>query len=555
MSDKPNLAEALARIMDLTYPPRTLSIKSSKALGYRLAKPVTARGNQPSRPLSLVDGLAIMSRDLKASAWLKEHAAELGQSVMDMAEDEAEEVIEVEEEDIIEEEAITADAAIDMSMIGRDEKVKRKSADGEAEEDEEEASFESLQINAAEDDYEDSGPAVERREERHSDVEVPPAEFQLRRPPQSNRKDEALRHGQAIPVAIGQEVPRGADMVYPLDDLVPLPGEYEFDYKEPPKPEPDRRRRRRRDEPEPEEAAPVEEPPRDWELVNQYQNGKVELPRVFEKPERNLLPIGSWARNKEAMIPEKAVLGPLDLAMLKALRVDEVEVFRKPVVGIASLGLPFPVAGRAGGQEKREEECPIATACYHLSQSAQVASLLMGYAPDGFRELRNAMKVWTSQVDVLYIVGGSHHRHRSLAHDVIASLGTVYMAGIDVDPCRHITAGKVNGRPVVSMPGSLPEAISAFVAFVRPLSHKYLRPRNFQSTEIVVLENGSRIQTERDSLRAIRYRRDRESGRLATRYAGQEGDPWLDYIRGQALLPIEGGRQYSDGEEVEVLIY
>ena len=96
MSDKPNLAEALARIMDLTYPPRTLSIKSSKALGYRLAKPVTARGNQPSRPLSLVDGLAIMSRDLKASAWLKEHAAELGQSVVDMGEDEAEEVIEVE---------------------------------------------------------------------------------------------------------------------------------------------------------------------------------------------------------------------------------------------------------------------------------------------------------------------------------------------------------------------------------------------------------------------------------------------------------------------------
>ncbi|MCB1217362.1 hypothetical protein KDL44_08205 [bacterium] len=559
MSDKPNLAEALARIMDLTYPPRTLSIRSSKALGYRLAKPVIARGNQPSRPLSLVDGLAIMSRDLKASSWLKEHAAESGQALPDEPDDEPEELIEAEDDEIVED-AIPVDAAIDMSMIGRDEKVKRKSAAAESEEDdEEEESFEALQINAAEaefeDDYAESGPAEERREERYSDVEVPPAEFSLRRPPQSNRKDEALRSGQAIPISIGQEVPRGADMVYPVDDLVPLPGEYEFDYKEPPKPEPDRRRRRRRDEPEPEDAAPVEEPPRDWELVNSYQSGKVELPRSFEKPPRHLLPIGSWARNKEAMIPEKAVLGPLDLAMLKALRVEEVEVFRKPVVGFASLGLPFPVAGRAGGQEKRDEECPIATACYHLSQSAQVASLLMGYAPDSFRELRNAMKIWTSQVDVLYIVGGSHHRHRSLAHDVIASLGTIHMAGIDVEPCRHITAGKVNGRPVISMPGSLPEAISAFLAFVRPLSHKYLRPRNFQSTEIVVLEHGSRISSERDCLRAIRYRRDRDSGRLTTRFSGQEGDPWLDYIHGQALLPIEGGRVYSDGEEVEVLIY
>ena len=138
----------------------------------------------------------------------------------------------------------------------------------------------------------------------------------------------------------------------------------------------------------------------------------------------------------------------------------------------------------------------------------------------------------------------------------------IHATGIDITRkhrlsqiCRHITAGKVNGRPVISMPGSLPEAISAFLAFVRPLSHKYLRPRNFQSTEIVVLEHGSRISSERDCLRAIRYRRDRDSGRLTTRFSGQEGDPWLDYIHGQALLPIEGGRVYSDGEEVEVLIY
>ncbi len=559
MSDKPNLAEALRRIMDLTYPPRTLSIRTTKALGYRLAKPVTARGNQPSRPLSLVDGLAIMSRDLKASTWLKQHAEESGQSMEDEPDEATEEQLEEDDELLHDEEAITADAAIDMSLIGSDEKVRRRSAAPEGEEDDEEESFESLQIDAAEaefaeEGYEDSGPAV-TAQERSELPDVPPAEFTLRPPPQSNRKEEALRNGQAIAISIGEEVPRGADMVFPVDDLVPLPGEYEFDYKEPPKPEPDRRRRRRRDEPEPEDAAPVEEPPRDWELVNHYQRGTVELPRSFERPPRNLLPIGSWARNKEAMIPEKAVLGPLDLAMLRALRVDEVEVFRKPVVGIASLGLPFPVAGRAGGQEKRDEECPIATACYHLSQSAQVASLNMGYAPGGFRELRNAMKIWTSQVDLLYIVGGSHHRHRSLAHDVIASLGTIYMAGIDVDPCRHITAGKVNGRPVIAMPGSMPEAISAFLAFVRPLSHKYLRPRNFQSTEQVVLEQGSRISVERDCLRPIRYRRDRETGRLTTRYAGQEGDPWLDYIRGQALLPVEAGREYGDGEEVEVLIY
>ena len=559
MSQKPRLSEALARIMDLTYPPTTLSIKSSKALGYRLSKPVIARGNQPSRPQSVVDGLAIMSRDLKASSWLKQHEHELGHTMDD---DDADSLEELEEEEDLEhlDATIPEDAAIDMSMIGKEEKVRRKSA-SEDDEEEEDDSFEALQISASEsefdeDGYEDTHTSAlsEAEQATRAALQIPPADFTLRPPPQSNRREEALRNGQAIAISIGQEVPRGADMVFPVDDLVPLPGEYEFDYQEPPPPE-TRRRRKRRDEPEPEEVAPVAEPPRDWELINHFREGTVQLPRSFERPPRNLIPIGAWARNKEAMIPEKAVLGPLDLAMLKALRVDEVEVFRKPVVGFASLGMPFPVAGRVGGQDRREEECPIATACYHLSQSAQVASLMMGYAPDSFRELRNAMKVWTSQVDLLFIVGGSHHRHRCLAHDVIASLGQIRMAGIDVDPCRHITAGKVNSRPVIAMPGSLPEAISAFLLFVRPLSHKYLRPRNFQSTERVTLEQGSRISVERDCVRPIRYRRDRDTGQLTTRYAGQEGDPWLDYIRGQALLPLEMGRSYVDGEEVEVLIY
>lgn len=544
--------------MDLTYPPTTLTIRTSKALGYRLSKPVIARGNQPSRPQAIVDGLAIMSRDLKASSWLREHAHELAHSLEDDEAEAAEEVLE-DDDELLHDATIPEDAAIDMSMIGKDEKVRRKSSDED--EDDEEDSFEALQIDATESEFEEDG-----YEETHSRVltdaeqasrdavQVPPAEFLLRPPPQSNRREEALRNGHAVAISIGQEVPRGADMVYPVDDLVPLPGEYEFDYHEPPPPE-TRRRRKRRDEPEPEEVAPVEEPPRDWELINHFREGTVTLPRVYEKPPSNLIPIGAWARNKEAMIAEKTVLGPLDLAMLKALRVDDVEVFRKPVVGIASLGMPFPVAGRVGGQDRREEECPIATACYHLSQTAQVASLMMGYAPDTFRELRNALKVWTSQVDVLYIVGGSHHRHRCLAHDVIASLGTIRMAGIDVDPCRQITAGKVNGRPVIAMPGSLPEAVSAFLMFVRPLSHKYLRPRNYQSTDMVVLEQGSKIRVQRDSVRPIRYRRDRDSGRLTTRFAGQLGDPWLDYIRGQALLPLEANREYMDGEEVEVLIY
>src|SRR5262245_28409267 len=64
MSDRPGFAGALERVMGLTYPPRVLTVPLARAIGHRLARGVVARGNQPSRPVSLVDGLAVIARDV-----------------------------------------------------------------------------------------------------------------------------------------------------------------------------------------------------------------------------------------------------------------------------------------------------------------------------------------------------------------------------------------------------------------------------------------------------------------------------------------------------------
>src|SRR4051812_5618442 len=67
MPERPKLDEALAAVLALSYPPTTLVLPPSRAVGHRLASPVIARSAQPSRPFALTDGLAVQSRDVLAS--------------------------------------------------------------------------------------------------------------------------------------------------------------------------------------------------------------------------------------------------------------------------------------------------------------------------------------------------------------------------------------------------------------------------------------------------------------------------------------------------------
>jgi molybdopterin biosynthesis enzyme len=472
--------------------------------------------------------------------------------------------------------------------------------------------------------------------------------LRLREAPQSNRKDDIVHPGEAVAIETGDEVPRGCDFVLPFTDLVGPPELLEPPPLEHPPakwlargegPAPATSRSRVRDERERErqaiarqrdrvqaqaaenadtEAAPGEdedlparEPARDWDLAARYREGTLELPRVDYLGSPGHVPIGAWARNRDELVPERTLLRAGEVALLEALGIGEVEVYRKPVVGIASLSEPLPSPnkpaegagprrkdGRRGGaaedarrmagvpegkeapqrgrrpapvQAPVEEEledidmpsgiCPLTQLCMHLCRQAQVAALPLGYAPTRFRPLSLRVERWLSQVDVLLLVGGGHHGPRCLAQDLIATYGKLAVAGADLAPGGYVSAGSLAGKAVFALPGSLPDVLSSFVLFVRPLLHKYLSPLHFEGELPLALEFGSRLRFEHNTAVGLRYGYSKERHGFFTRYSGpwrgqgREPDPWLEYIRGQALAVFEGGREYADGEVITVYPY
>jgi molybdopterin biosynthesis enzyme len=337
-----------------------------------------------------------------------------------------------------------------------------------------------------------------------------------------------------------------------------------------------RSRRDRQEQPESDDtddgALPALEPARDWDLAARFAKGEIELPRYGRRPDENMVPIGGWVRSRQEILPERAVIRAGEMALLEALGVEDVEVYRKPVIGVASLAPPMPraqrVARRSGAEtmlisntarDSVEEMTegyvdPIALLVLQLCKTAQVASLPLGFAPTRFRPLVLSVERWLEQVDVLLLVGGSHLGPRSLSQDVIAALGRVSLAGVDLDPAGGTSAGMIGDKPVFSLPGSLPDALAGFVLLVRPLLHKYLPPLHFEGSLSARMERALPFEPTRPSALPMRLR-DMPEGVTARLSGSRRDDLWMRYIRAQGLLVSDPGRSYAEGEEVRVHLY
>jgi hypothetical protein len=101
----------------------------------------------------------------------------------------------------------------------------------------------------------------------------------------------------------------------------------------------------------------------------------------------------------------------------------------------------------------------------------------------------------------------------------------------------------------------LPDVLAGFVLFARPLAHKYFMPQHFLAELPISLDHGSRLNFTRNTIVPLRYGWDRQTMQFRSRYSGQQGEPWLDCMRGHALAVFEADREYSDGEVVTGWLY
>src|SRR5688572_1130968 len=172
----------------------------------------------------------------------------------------------------------------------------------------------------------------------------------------------------------------------------------------------------------------------------------------------------------DVVVARGMLLTPARVGALAAAGISDVEVFAKPRVAILSTG-----------NEVAEPGAPLRPGhIYDINRYTLEAitrehggePLTHPAAPDTIAQLTGAMTRAAAGADIVVFSGGSSVGERDLILDVIEARGEVVFHGIAVKPGKPTVFGRVDGKPVLGMPGYPTSCLSnAYMLLVPMLRH------------------------------------------------------------------------------------
>ena len=317
---------------------------------------------------------------------------------------------------------------------------------------------------------------------------------------------EILRKGETIAIATGAPVPQGADAVMMVEN------------------------------------------------TKRLDTGDVEIYAAVA-PGENISHIGEDVKQGMVVLQRGRKLKPSDLGLLVSLGRKNINVMRKPKVGVLSTGNELSVSLPVTAGKIADVNRPMLMA---MVEDCGGAPVDLGIARDDSEEISKKIRRGLTSADLVLVTAGTSVGKGDLVPDVINALGKPGMLvhGIAMRPSLPTGLAVVNGKPVVSLPGLPVSATIAFSVFVQPLILKMLgteqdpQPKiRGRATKRIVGVPGFRtfirvLVREKEGKLSVEPLRAPGSGMLTT----------LTRANGMVVIPenVEG---YDEGAEVEVQLF
>lgn len=188
-------------------------------------------------------------------------------------------------------------------------------------------------------------------------------------------------------------------------------------------------------------------------------------------PKDNIRPAGvDFAEGMELEAPRR--LSPGDVALLAAMNIAEVPVQRKPVVALISTGDELVVPGETPGPDQI-----IASNTFGLSAMLEqlgAVPRILPIARDTEASLRTVLGL-TEGADLIVTIGGASVGDHDLVAGVAADLGMEQaFYKVAMRPGKPLMAGRLNGVPMVGLPGNPVSAMVCGTVFLTPMLNAML---------------------------------------------------------------------------------
>jgi len=296
-----------------------------------------------------------------------------------------------------------------------------------------------------------------------------------------------LPAGRAVRIMTGAPVPEGADAVIPFEDA---PGEE------------------------------IRQPADTGDHIRRAGEDVAAGAKLFETGER---------------------ITPRTIALLAALGLCQVTVFRKPRVCLLSTGNEIRPAGETlqPGQIYNSNGPALMAALAELGIDGE----MIGVAVDTEESLRDALSQ-IEDTDVLITVGGVSAGDFDLVPKVLKDIGAeVVFHKVAIKPGKPLLYAIRGKTHVFALPGNPVSALMVFDRFVRPALLKMMGARHFKRTlhEAVAVEPLKGASGKEVYLRGLV---SSENGRFVARSAGAQGSAMLGSLaRANAVLIVPAARK------------
>jgi molybdopterin molybdotransferase len=288
----------------------------------------------------------------------------------------------------------------------------------------------------------------------------------------------------------------------------------------------------------------------------QLAGDDVELRRGAAAGE-NVMKPGDDLRRGELVLPAGRRLRPQDVGALAALGLTTVEVHRRPRVAIMATGNEVvpPDATPQPGQVRDVNSLALAAAARRAGAEVELA----GIVRDDAAALTARVTELVARNDAVMLSGGSSIGARDLTGVALEAAGaeTVFH-GISVRPGKPTLFTRIDGKPVLGMPGVPVSALVIFEVFVRPMLWR------------LAGEPPGRDPWPVRRAARLRRRAPSVAGRedyLRVRLLEGDGGPWAEpvlggsaalgtLVRADGLVIVPAASEgVAEGDEVEVLLF
>lgn len=250
-------------------------------------------------------------------------------------------------------------------------------------------------------------------------------------------------------------------------------------------------------------------------------------------------PAGADTRPGDIVLAAGEELTPARIAVLASCGIAQLAVVRQPVVAILSTGSELTEPGEPlpPGRVYDANGPALAAAVMEAGGRPRV----LARVPDDEAAVERAITAALREADLIVTSGGVSVGAHDHVRPVIERLGELDFWRINVQPGKPLAFGRIEGRPVIGLPGNPVSALVTFELFVRPLMRRLLGAEGDGRSRVPVrlLETMPKDPDRRAYLR-VRVRRG-AAGHEATPAGGQSSGQIRPLADANGLLVVPEG--------------